>query len=236
MKNPIYANTSFKNRNPRHYQVKSCWWQFFWCVHHVSLNLAGCKVSHDFLQHHHHEWRHHHRHQHNQHAVHQLFQSNLFPRVCTTSAPPQPLAQLALPSSPDWDGLLPEDSRWPQLHAITIGWWQLSTQFHSISSFFPPSQRSSLFPKAPRSSLLPSECYWSPWARGQYHLSRSQDNGDICFLVSSVFPITLLLFQAASCIVRQHPILWLQQPGNVVYNLLTLCDMMTSPGWSCAVL
>ena len=127
MKNSIYANTSFKNRNPRHYQDKSCWWQFFWCVHHVSLNLAGCKVSHDFLQHHRHEWRHHHRHQHNQHAVHQLFQSNLFPRVCTTSAPPEPLAQLALPSSLDWDGLLPEDFRWPQLHN------RMMTTFKTIS-------------------------------------------------------------------------------------------------------
>ena len=81
--------------------------------------LAGCKVSYDCLQHHHHPWHHRHRRQHDQHAVHRLIQSDLSPiRPCTTSLPPQPPPRRALPSFSDWDDLPLEEFRWPQHDVI----------------------------------------------------------------------------------------------------------------------
>ena len=75
--------------------------------------LAGCKVSHGCLQHHHHPWRHHHRRQHNQHDVHQLFQRDLIFRIPTTALSPWHV----LPSFSGWAGLPPEDFRWLQFNA-----------------------------------------------------------------------------------------------------------------------
>ena len=116
--------------------------------------LAGCKVSYDCLQHHHHPWHHRHRRQHQLHAVHRLFQSDLFPsRACTTSLPPQPPPRRALPSFPDWDGVPLKEFRWPQ-HNVKVNFHKKNRPPHLHHwwhhAFFPQAPRLSSFFVRPR--------------------------------------------------------------------------------------